>query len=302
MRQVGHLEANVALRLEPTGTTGCRLMPTRLHGLARWAGMAACLGACQQEPAVHLATPVAALVAGPLPEGPQEAAVVFVSPGAKSAGPHGSGGKSAERAVDPGRPELGRTDPPRTDAPKADPGKGKAAELAAAERELARIQADTAPIADAEAKLRQAQTDLAAAGGPTVLALQTAEKRLQELIMIMGIETEQVRQNKCCSVCGLSKTEIESKGEPFEKHLTNVKGTVAECKAGKLEAVQRKYEGPIAAAKGRVAELKAKSGPESAAAQAKVDAAKAGVDQAKAEHAKKVQAAQEKVDAARRGH
>ncbi len=243
------------------------------------------LAGCDVPSATGVATAAVAEAATPLETGSLDAVLEYRAPPAKSA-----------PRVAKGEP---RPEPKPKLEPKPDPKPtGPSAELLAAQAELARIQGDTATIAAAEAALRAATAEAAAANAPIAAELAAVSRKIQEVALSMEIESAQVRQNKCCSVCGNSKTEIERNGEPFDKHLTNVKGTIAVCKPGKLEAVQRKYAGQLEPLKQRAAELRAKVGPASQAAQAKVNAALAAVDAAKVDRAQKLAAAQAKLDAA----
>ncbi len=252
-------------------------------GLALWPACALLGG----DPATAtLAAVVLAPTCEALAEGPAEAALVFVEPRRSPPKPR----------PEPPKPEATKP-PPRTEPPKPT---GPSPELIAAERELASIRGDTSAVAQADAQVRDAEAELRTAGGALRDELTATERKMQELTVGYALESQQVRDNKCCSVCGNSKMEIERKGERFEVHLTNVKGTVAQCKGDKLAAVQRKWETQIAPVRSRLEDLRARMGPARDAAQRKIDAAKAAAAEARRKHEAAVQAAEARAERLRR--
>lgn len=266
--------------------TSMRMMGS-INGQLLW--LAVATAACNQGPEAKVITP------HPVPEAHATAAL---DPGAAQAvavyqapGPRASGGKPAGAAPRPSDP-VAKAPPGRPDAPKG-PAAGPPGAMHAAMRELADIRADTRAIKAAEAELAAAQAG--APMGNIAAQLRTAEDRLAATSLAKTTEVEQVRRNQCCSMCGNTKTELEKTGKRFIDHLLEVKGTVNRCAPSKLSAVERKYEDQLASERAAVANLKAKAGPDSGAAQAKVAAAQAKLAQAKQEHEAKIKAAEAKI-------
>lgn len=227
------------------------------------------------------AAPEGSALAAALEPGPLEAVVVYRAP-AKAPPP-------VKAEAPRPKPEASRPEPPKPTGPSA--------ALVAAQRELAALMADSSALAAAQSELAAAQAELRSAGGAVAAQLQSAEQQLQATSLARELETQQVRNNQCCSVCGNSKTELEKSGKRFLDHLLEVKGTVARCAPSKLAEVERRYEQRLAAQRAQVQQLKNQVGPQRAAAQAKVDAAQAKLDSAKREREAKIREAQDKVKA-----
>ena len=92
---------------------------------------------------------------------------------------------------------------------------------------------------------------------PRMKAIEEAETETVALINEKAKVIDELKKGWFCSVCGNSKTEIESHGETFEGHLRDVNGKRVPAPPEKIAEKEREYDQKISNAQSKVNRLRA---------------------------------------------